>query len=38
LNALHPPPGWVMDEPRLNTLDRLTRLAIHFRPTPGPTP
>lgn len=38
LNALRPPPGWTMEEPRLNTVDRTSRLAIHFRPAPRPAP
>ncbi|MBL9032106.1 MAG: hypothetical protein JNM80_10425 [Phycisphaerae bacterium] len=31
LRALATPPGWTMDEPRLNTADAVTRLAIRLR-------
>jgi hypothetical protein len=35
LKAFAPPAGWVMDEPRLNTADRMTRLSVQLRPVGG---
>ena len=31
LRAFTPPTGWAMDEPRLNTTDKVTRLALQLR-------
>lgn len=35
LKAFTPPPGWTLDEPRLNTADKVTRLALQLRPAGG---
>jgi hypothetical protein len=35
LKAFTPPPGWTLDEPRLNTADKVTRLALQLRPLGG---
>jgi hypothetical protein len=35
LKAFSPPPGWTLDEPRLNTADKVTRLALQLRPAGG---
>jgi hypothetical protein len=35
LKAMKPPPGWGMDEPRLNSADKLTRLTLQLRPAIG---
>lgn len=35
LRAFSPPPGWTLDEPRLNTVDKVTRLALQLRPAGG---
>jgi hypothetical protein len=35
LRAFTPPAGWAMDEPRLNTADKVTRLALQLRPVGG---
>jgi hypothetical protein len=35
LKAFAPPPGWMLDEPRLNTADKVTRLALQLRPAGG---
>lgn len=32
LGTLRPPPGWALDEPRLNTVDATTRLSLRLRP------
>jgi hypothetical protein len=32
LKALVPPAGWTLDEPRLNTADKVTRLSLQLRP------
>jgi hypothetical protein len=32
LKAFAPQTGWTMEEPRLNTADRVTRLSLQFRP------
>jgi hypothetical protein len=36
LQAFTPPKGWTLDEPRLNTVDNITRLALQLRPTGSP--
>jgi hypothetical protein len=38
LKAFQPPQGWVMDEPRLNSGDALTRLTLHVHPAQGAAP
>lgn len=35
LRAFSPPRGWTLDEPRLNTADKVTRLALQLRPAGG---
>ena len=35
LKAFSTPPGWTLDEPRLNTADKVTRLALQLRPAGG---
>lgn len=35
INAFLPPPGWTLDEPRLNTADTVSRLALQLRPAGG---
>jgi hypothetical protein len=35
LKAFSPPPGWTLDEPRLNTADKVTRLALQLRRAGG---
>jgi hypothetical protein len=35
LKAFTAPMGWEMDEPRLNTADKLTRLSLQLRPVGG---
>lgn len=37
LRGFTPPPGWALDEPRLNTAANLTRLSLQLRPM-GRTP
>ncbi len=37
LRALTPPAGWTLEEPRLSTADRVTRLSLQLRPS-GRTP
>lgn len=32
LEAIRPPPGWVLDEPRLNAADGKTRVSLRLRP------
>ncbi len=36
LRAFTPPTGWTLEEPRLNTADKVTRLALQLRPGGGP--
>lgn len=41
LRAFAPPRGWLMQEPRINTIDEFTRIVIDLKPaaaTPGATP
>lgn len=40
LKAMKPPPGWSMDEPRLNATEAVTRLTLQLRPPafPGVVP
>lgn len=33
LKAFTPPPGWVLDEPRLNAAESITRLSLQLRPS-----
>src|SRR5207253_2807129 len=35
LKGLKPPPGWSMDEPRLNASESLTRLTLQLHPRLG---
>lgn len=35
LQSLRPPPGWTIDEPRLNSIRGGTRLSLRLRPPPG---
>ncbi|HMN39727.1 MAG TPA: hypothetical protein PKE29_02710 [Phycisphaerales bacterium] len=35
LAAFKPPPGYVIDEPRLSSAGTVTRLSLHLRPSPG---
>ncbi|MBK9189391.1 MAG: hypothetical protein IPM33_10600 [Phycisphaerales bacterium] len=32
LDAFTPPQGWMLDEPRVNTVDKVSRLALQLRP------
>ncbi len=35
LEAIRPPPGWVLDEPRLNASGDTTRVSLRLRPMKG---
>jgi hypothetical protein len=35
LSAFSAPPGWTLDEPRLNSADSVTRLSLQLRPAGG---
>lgn len=38
LRAFKPPPGWRLDEPRLNTAETITRVTLRMRPAEGGRP
>ncbi len=38
IGAIRPPAGWEIDEPRLNTNDKVTRVTLRLRPREEPTP
>ena len=38
LEAIRPPAGWAMEQPRLNTAGDTTRIALQFRAVPGEAP